>query len=191
MIQGGFTTKYLYSPELFVLEESATMDKTIKDLKERRSVRMYANQEIPKNVIEDIVDCARLAPTANNQQPWHFVAIKEKKGLEYLAEVCTYGKFLKQANAAIVVFGDRENKHTIEDCSAAVENILVAAKAYEIGTCWIAGWKRTYNPDIEKFLNAPSNLEVVAIISLGYPEKESKAYSKKPLKDVLSWEEFK
>lgn len=166
------------------------MDKTIKDLKERRSVRVYNDKDISKEIIEDILDCARLAPTANNVQPWHFVAIKDKAKLEHLSKVCTYGKMLKDAGAAIIVFGDKENKHTIEDCVAATENILLAAKSYGIGTCWIAGWKRTYNPEIEKLLNAPSNLEVVSIISMGYSDKESRAYGKKPLTAVMHWEEF-
>lgn len=105
---------------------------TIEVLKTRRSIRRYINKPIPDEIIKDIIDCARLAPTANNKQPWLFVVIKDKKLKEKIAELTDYGKFIKQADCCIAVFCE-DTKYYLEDGSAATENILLAAWYYGIG----------------------------------------------------------
>ena len=161
---------------------------TIEVLKTRRSIRRYINKPIPDEIIKDIIDCARLAPTANNKQPWLFVVIKDKKLKEKIAELTDYGKFIKQADCCIAVFCE-DTKYYLEDGSAATENILLAAWHYGIGSCWIAGDKKSYAEEIRKILEIPQKYKLVSLISLGYPEKEelkkSQDIKKKTLEEVM------
>jgi len=161
---------------------------TIEVLKTRRSIRRYINKPIPDEIIKDIIDCARLAPTANNKQPWLFVVIKDKKLKEKIAELTDYGKFIKQADCCIAVFCE-DTKYYLEDGSAATENILLAAWYYGIGSCWIAGDKKSYAEEIRKILEIPQKYKLVSLISLGYPEKEelkkSQDIKKKTLEEVM------
>ncbi len=161
---------------------------TIEVLKTRRSIRRYINKPIPDEIIKDIIDCARLAPTANNKQPWLFVVIKDKKLKEKIAELTDYGKFIKQADCCIAVFCE-DTKYYLEDGSAATENILLAAWHYGIGSCWIAGDKKSYAEEIRKILEIPQKYKLVSLISLGYPEKEelkkSEDIKKKTLEEVM------
>lgn len=163
---------------------------TLEVLKQRRSVRAYLDKPIPMNILEDIVDCGRLAPSANNVQPWHFIVITDKEGLKFISEKATYGKFIKDAAACVIVYCDKDNKHHLEDGAAATENIILAAKAYGIGACWVAGYERSYEKDINDYLNVPENLRMISIISMGYPASEPQNIKKKSLSEVLHWEKF-
>ncbi|MGB9679383.1 MAG: nitroreductase family protein [Minisyncoccia bacterium] len=162
----------------------------IKAIKERRSIREYLQKPIPKEILEDIVDCARLAPSGNNAQPWHFIVITNKEKLKFISEKATHGSFIKNAAACIIVYCESDNNHHLEDGSAATQNILLAAKAYGIGSCWVAGYNRTYEKDINQHLNIPENLRMISIISLGYPLVDTIFKSKFSLNQVLHWENF-
>lgn len=163
---------------------------TIETLKTRRSVRQYYGKKIEKNILEEIIDCARLAPSANNRQPWEFIVVTEKDMLTKIANAATYGSFIKNAGACIVVCGKKDNKHLLEDGSIASQNILLAAWDFGIASCWVAGWKRTYNPEIIKLLGIPEDLEIVSILSLGYPGEKPEPHHKRKLQEVLHWERF-
>jgi nitroreductase len=167
-----------------------TMKDAISVIKERRSVRTFIQKKIPEKVMRDILDCARLAPSARNIQPWHFIVVQEKETLAKIAGVCTYGPFIKDASACIVVCGEPENPHLVEDGVAATENILLAARAHDIGSCWVAGWKRAYNDGLKNILNAPERIEIVSILALGYTESFPAPKGKKDLKDIVHWEKF-
>jgi nitroreductase len=152
-------------------------------------VREFTTNDIPKEIIEDIIDCARLAPTARNTQPWEFVVVTENEKLRQLAKVTEYGGFIANASACVVVCC-QDTKYYLEDGSAATENILLAAKAHDIGSCWIAGDKKPHCEDIKKLLGIPENMKVVSIVPLGYPERKMLPVGKRDLKDVLHWEKF-
>lgn len=151
-------------------------------------MRVYEDKPIPKNIFEDIIGCVRLAPTANNMQLWHFVVVTDKERLKYISEKATYGKFIKDAAACVIVYCESDNVHHFEDGAAATENIILAAKAYGISSCWLAGYDRTYEKDINEFLQVPSNLRMKSIVPLGYSTQKPAARSKKPLTDVIHWE---
>lgn len=157
-------------------------------LKTRRSIRTYLDKPVPKDIISDIVDCGRLAATAMNRQPWHFVVICDRKRREHIASLTDYGKFIAQAPVCIAVFG-REVTHRVEDCSAATQNILLAAKAHNLASCWIAGDKKPYSAEIEEYLGAPRGVKLFSLITIGYSDAESNV-EKKPLEEVIHWEKF-
>ena len=98
----------------------------IEALKGRRSVRVYDEKPVPREIIEEIVDTARLAPSANNSQPWEFIVVTDRDMRAKVAGMTDYGKFIAQSGACIVVFS-KPVKRYLEDASAATENILIAA----------------------------------------------------------------
>ncbi|MEM0231444.1 MAG: nitroreductase family protein [Candidatus Woesearchaeota archaeon] len=166
------------------------MNEFVELIKSRRSIRGYLPKQIPKEILSDIIDAARMAPSANNIQPWEFIVITDKDKLAKIAELATWGKFIKDAAAAVIVCGEKENPHLLEDCSAATENILLAAKAYKIGSCWVAGYKRQYSEKIKELLKIPPEQEIVSIISLGYYYANPEPPNKRPLDKVLHWEKY-
>lgn len=165
------------------------MNETIKVLKERRSVREYLSKPIPKEVLEDIIDCGRLAPSARNLQPWLFVVVTEEEGKKKLGSLATYGKFITDAAACVAVFCEKDNNHLLEDGAAATENIIIAARAYGIGSCWVAGYQRVYSEAVRKFLEVPEEYTLISLIPLGYFDTTSQR-PKKSLDEVLKWEKY-
>lgn len=163
-------------------------NKILDVIKKRRSIRHFIKRKIPEEILKDIIDCARLAPTARNLQPWKFVVITKKPEIEKIAEQTDYGKFLSEADCCILVFC-QDTKYYLEDGCAATENILVAAQAYGIGSCWIAGDKKPYSKNIADIVMAPDGWNLVSIIALGYPA-ENPDPPKKSLEEVLLWEHW-
>ncbi|MDD3839625.1 MAG: nitroreductase family protein [Clostridia bacterium] len=163
--------------------------KAITAIKERRSIRKYQKKDIPKDVIEDIVDCARFAASARNEQPWEFIAIKEKRKLKDIANSTENGKFIEGANACIAVFCKNTAKYKVEDGCAATQNMLVAAKAHGISSCWVAGYQKPYSDRISDILNVPEEYTLISLVSLGY-SNEQKTVNKRSLQEVLHWESF-
>jgi nitroreductase len=129
-----------------------------------------------------------LAPTANNVQPWEFVVVTDPELLRRIAVITEYGKFIADAPVCVVVLS-RDTKYYLEDGSAATENILLAARAHGLGSCWVAGDKKPYVTEICRLVAAPRGYKLVSLIPIGYPA-ESPEKSKRPLSDVLHWEKY-
>lgn len=165
------------------------MNEVIKVLKERRSIRKYLPKPIPKDILEDIVDCGRLAPSAVNFQPWMFLVATDEDIKKEISQLATYGKFIADAAACIAVFCERDSEFKTQDGSAATENIIIAAKSYDIDSCWVAGYRKPYSEDVRKLLNVPEKYELISLISLGYSD-DTATRSKKPLDEVLKWEKY-
>ncbi len=167
------------------------MNRLLKLLKVRRSIRQYINKSIPKEKLQEIIDAARFAPTARNLQPWEFVVVTDKLKLNLLAQLAENGRFIAQAAACIAVFS-ADTKYFLEDGSAATCNILLAATALGIGSCWVAGDKKPYAVQVGGLLNVPTRMKLVSIVALGYPKVRNvfKPVPKRELIDILHWEEF-
>jgi len=160
----------------------------IEVIKKRRSIRLFQNKEISNQMINEIIDCARLAPTARNLQPWKFVVVKKNETLRKISEATDYGKFLKDAAACILVFCE-DTKYYLEDGCAATENILLASYALGIGSCWIAGDKKPYVSVISKIIGVSDGWKLVSIVALGYPA-ENPFPPKKTVEQVIKWEHW-
>jgi nitroreductase len=160
----------------------------IEALKTRRSIRTYTAQPVERKIIEEIVDCARLAPTAMNDQPWEFVVITEKAALASIPPMLGHAEYIANAAFAVLVLS-RETQYFVEDCSAATENLLIAAAAHGLGSCWVAGTQQAYAPVVAKAFGAPEDRKLIAIVSFGYPA-ESPVIEKRALAEVLHWEKF-
>jgi len=160
----------------------------IEALKTRRCKRKFLPTPVPKGVIEDIIDCGRLAPSAVNIQPVEFIVVTKGEIRKKIAEMTDYGRFIAEAPVCIVIFS-RQTKYYLEDGSAATENILLAAHSHGLGACWVAGDKKLYAEKVRQLLGAPQNFKLITLIPLGYSKEEPKP-AKRKLKDVLHWEKY-
>ncbi len=154
----------------------------------RHSVRAYQTRPIDRNDLERIVDAARRAPTGRNEQPWEFVVVTDMYTRQRIAELTTFGKYIADAAACVGVFCRDDTAYWLEDGAAATENILLAATALGIGSCWVAADKKPYAPDLAKLMSAPSTHRLVSLVALGYASDEPPRKPKRPLDEVLHWE---
>ena len=162
---------------------------TLTAIAARHSVRKFISRPVPKDVLEKIVDAGRLAPTARNEQPWEFVVVTSREMLKKIGETTDTGKFIVDSGACIAVVC-KATKYYLEDGCAATENILLAATALDVQSCWVAGDKKAYGPNILNLLGVPANYNLVSLLALGYADGEPKAYIKRGLDRVLHWEKF-
>ena len=166
------------------------MNQVIEIIKKRHSVRKYLDKSISKEILKEMVDAGRLAPTARNEQPWEFVVVTERELLKNVGEATDHGKFIRDAAACIVVCC-QETKYFLEDGSAATENIILAAESLSVNSCWVAGHKKAYCEEIKKILGIPDNLIIISLVSLGYADTSEKSIKhKRGLDEVLHLEKF-
>ena len=115
------------------------------------------------------------APSANNRQSWHFIVVDAREKLNAITEVHPYSQMLKQATLAIVVCGDTKvsESYWSQDCSAATENILLAARALGLGTVWLGVYPRDDRvTGVSKLFNLPKHITPLAVIAVGHPAEE-------------------
>ncbi|MBI4556351.1 MAG: nitroreductase family protein [Candidatus Hydrogenedentes bacterium] len=160
----------------------------IQALKTRRSVRDFKTTPIPKNVIEDIIDCARLAPSAMNQQVWHFVVVTDAEMRRRLAHTCEHGAHVGVAPVCVLVFC-KDTNYYLEDGCAATENILIATHAKGLASCWVAGEGKPYANQIREMVGVPAGNKLVSIVPIGYAALVPTP-DKTPLSQVLHWERY-
>ncbi len=152
----------------------------------RRSIRRYRSEPIPDNVLKKILEAGRLAPSADNVQPWHFVVVTESKIKEKLSKG-RWNRFIKDSAATIVGCGYAANEWSTVDVTIALENMVIAAEAQGIGSCWIGDFKEE---ELKKLLGIPNDLKVIALVSFGYPAEKPNPPSKKRLKTIVHYNRF-
>lgn len=140
----------------------------------RRSIRQYTTDPVPEKVIDELLAVAMSAPSASNQQPWHFVVISERGLLEAISQVHSYANMLKDASVAIAVCGDlqleTDKGFWVQDCSAATQNILLAAHARGLGAVWVGIYPIEESVTfICTLLGLPEHVIPLSLVSLGYP----------------------
>ena len=147
---------------------------TLKAIFTRRSIRKYSGTSITDEQLEVLLRAAMHAPSAKNKQPWHFIVIKDKKTLKAISEAHPYGKMLTEAGAAIVICGDRTieelDGYLIQNCSAATQNMLLAAHDMGLGAVWLGLQPREDRVAVIKsLLKFPDHILPVSMIALGIP----------------------
>lgn len=143
---------------------------TTKSIRERRSIRRYRDDPIPQEVLMDILDCGRLAPSAHNSQPWLIGAVDNPDLCGALADLAENGQFIRWAPVCFAVFTRSSETYYLEDGCAATMNIILAAAAHGISTCWVAGDKKSYVHEVRKVLNVSDSYSLVSLIAAGYSE---------------------
>lgn len=138
-------------------------------IKSRRSVRKFRPTTVPPHVIQDVLDCARLAPTARNAQPWLFGAVTDRDLLRQIAELVPNAPFIADAAVCFAVFGLPGETYYLEDCSAATMSIIIALQNLGLGSCWVAGDKKPYAGAIRDLLAVPAEYSLVSLVPAGAP----------------------
>lgn len=149
----------------------------MEEIFKRRSIRKYQDKKVETEKIEKLLKAAAAAPSAGNEQPWHFIVIEDRDSLNHLSEVHPYAKMLKKAPLAIAVCGDlnkqRHQGFWVQDCAAAAQNILLEAVSLDLGAVWIGAHPiEDREKVISDHLETPENIKVVSLISIGYPAEE-------------------
>ncbi len=142
----------------------------------RRSIRVYAPGEVSEEQVKKLLAAAMAAPSAVAKYPWHFVVIRNRQALSRIAAVLPNGPMLADAALGIAVCGDLEVAHDrqlsylLQDCSAAIENLLLAAHILGLGACWLGVHPREPRiKGIKQILSLPASVIPVACISIGHP----------------------
>jgi len=142
----------------------------------RRSIRKYTKQQVSDEVLKGLLEAAMCAPSASNQQPWCFVIINDRKILNEIPKYYRYAQMLEETPVAILVCCDSDLQFIelgVEDCSAATQNILLAAHAKGLGAVWL-GISPTGGEaaPTQKLLNLPEHIIPISLISIGYPAEQ-------------------
>lgn len=152
----------------------------------RASIRRYLKKPVPRDVLMKILEAGRRAPSAMNLQPWHFIVITDQKVKETLSHRRWTG-FLKDAAFIIVGCGEKNKKWSTVDVTIALQNMVLAAEALGLGSCWIGDFDES---EVKKLLGIPDGLKVIALVSFGYPAERPKPRPKKPLEEIVHYERF-
>ena len=147
----------------------------IKTIFARRSIRKYTTKSVSKKDIKVMLEAAMAAPSASNRQPWHFIVVTDRQTLDRLARAHPYGKMLFEAPLCIAVCGDEtvSPRFWVQDCSAASENLLLAAVALGLGAVWLGVHPRKSRVDpIKKVLKIPETIVPLNLIPIGHPAEE-------------------
>jgi nitroreductase len=146
---------------------------TIQAIMTRRSIRRFENREIEEQTIETLLRAAMQAPSGHNLQPWQFIVITQRSTLSAIPEFHLYAKMLHEAPAAILVCGDTRIEESIEyintGCSAAAENLLLAAHELGLGAVWLGIYPKEHRVEgICRLLELPPYIIPIALVALGY-----------------------
>jgi len=142
----------------------------------RRSIRKYSNKSISEEIITDLLKAATSAPSAGNQQPWHFIIIDDKSTFKQFQKYHNSAKMLMDAQIGILICSDlnlvKHEKMWIQDCAAATQNILLASRALGLGSCWLGVYPREKRiENLRNLLNIPENIIPFSLISIGYTDE--------------------
>jgi nitroreductase len=141
----------------------------------RRSIRKYKKQPVPESLVTELLQAAMAAPTARNEQPWHFIVITDHKIIDEIPKFHVYSKMLPEAPVVIAVCGDTtplSDTYWIQDCSAAIQNVLIAANAKGLGAVWLGIYPDEVRyPKVQKLLGMPEKVIPVGLVSIGYPDE--------------------
>jgi nitroreductase len=165
-------------------------------LQKRKSSRSYESKPVPKKTLEKLLEAARLSPSAKNIQPWHFIVVTDiEKRKAFSSGI--YAKFLKGVPAVIVLCGDEKASPEwyVVDVALAGENMVLAATAEGLCTCWVGSFDET---KIKALLGIPESLRVVALLAVGYAKDKTSITAKviqfirrrKALDEITSWETY-
>ncbi len=167
-------------------------------IKKRRSVRAYTNEEVSEEDVERLIEAARWAPSAGNIQPWKFVIVTNAETKRKLSDAALHQTFIEEAPVVIVVcadvprsswgYGSRgTNLYCLQDTAAATENMLLAAQALGLATCWVGAF---HEDAVAKVMNTPRNVRPVAIVPVGHPAEKPRVPSRRSVGEIVHYERF-
>ncbi|MFC1453236.1 nitroreductase family protein [Verrucomicrobiota bacterium] len=163
-------------------------------VKTRRSVRRYSQDPIPDDVLRRVLEGARMAPSANNVQPWHFIVVRGEAKRRELAELAGGQSFVGDAPVVIVCCGKRytdryswigDNMYLV-DCTIAIDHLTLTARNEGLGTCWIGAFD---HDGVKRAVQVPAGYDVIMLMPVGYSASADafrETTSRRALEDIVS-----
>jgi len=164
-------------------------------LKSRRSIRRYRPDPVPDEMLTQLLEAGRWAPSASNRQPWAFVVVRDEAIRRKVAQHAAYyfirWAHVEEAPLLIALCGNGHNpvyrQFLHEDVGLAGSQIMLQAKALGLGTCWLGGLDRQAIADI---LNLPKHVEVIGLLTVGFPAEEPDTKPRKPLEEIVHYDVY-
>ena len=167
-------------------------------IKNRRSIRAFKKQDIPQDIIAELLEAARWAPSAGNVQPWAFVVVSSQKMKQSLSMAAFGQTDLEEAPVVIVVCADEKRAEQsygvrgkslfcLQDTAAAAQNILLTAYSLGLGSCWVGAFNED---EVRRVIKAPKEMRPIALIPIGYPNEAPPARSRRPVSEIMHKETF-
>jgi len=165
-----------------------------KAIKKRRSVRSYKEKLVPEESLKKILEAARLAPSAHNEQEWKFIVVKSKEKREKLAKAALNQSFIAQAPVIIVgvalnpeeVLASNVPNYAL-DLAIAVDHMSLVATEEGLGSCWIGAF---FQDEVKSVLEIPKNYKVVVLLCLGYPADSPGPKKRKDIDEIVCHNNF-
>jgi nitroreductase len=164
-------------------------------LKGRRSIRRYRPDPVPDEMIEQLLEAGRWAPSASNRQPWQFIVVRDEEILKQVAQHAAYyfirWAHVEEAPLLIVLCGDARNRiyrqFLHEDVGLAGSQIMLQAHALGLGTCWIGGLDRKAIADV---LKVPESQDIVGLLTVGFPAEDPEPTPRKLLGEIVHYDVY-
>ena len=161
-------------------------------IKERRSVRSYADKPVEREKLERLLEAARLAPSASNRQEWRFVVVTDEQRRKALVAAAANQEFVGRAPVVIAACAETD-AHVMRcgqqcypiDVAIAIDHITLQAVAEGMGTCWIGAF---HEDPVKEILNIPKDIRVVELLTVGYPADSARPRSRLPFERIVHWE---
>jgi nitroreductase len=163
-------------------------------IKKRQSVRSYQDKEIPEEILQQILEAGRLAPSAKNTQSWKFIVVKDENLRKKLVPACKNQEFVGEASVVIAgcgtdpdyVMSNGEHAYSI-DLAIALDHMSLEAASLGLGTCWIGAF---YQDQVKEILGVPEDVRIVNLLTLGYPKKLGPKTGRKPLTEIICYDKY-
>lgn len=167
-------------------------------IKTRRSVRSFQKKTIPDDVLERILEAARIAPSGDNRQPWRFVVVEDKQTIKKIARACYHQDFVANAPVVLVCCSIKcssgyepwLDEAGRRDTVIATDHLILAARNEGIATCWVGA---IHDKEVGKIVNVPDDVDVVMVVPMGYPALKTafrQTKERKSLKEICFVEEY-
>lgn len=152
---------------------------TFEDILNRRSIRKYTEEAVSDDVVKKLLEAAMYAPSAGNQRPWEFIVIRDEKTRNSLKDALPNAGMLPSCHTAIAVCADLKKEvypgFWVQDCSAALQNILLAAESMKLGSVWLGVHPmEEWSKKVSNILELPEKVMPFGIVALGHPAQQPK-----------------
>jgi nitroreductase len=161
-------------------------------LRSRRSIRVYQDKPISQDLLLQILEAGRWAPSGANLQPWHFIVVTDAETRRRIGEVARFffikSPHVEKAPAILVLgFDTRKGRYGRYDVTLAGGNMMTMATSLGLGTCWIGAFDQ---PEVKRILEIPDQIEVIGLITLGYSNEKAETPPRIELEKIVHWESW-
>jgi nitroreductase len=156
-------------------------------IENRRSIRKYKSKPVPQEVLLQLLEAARRAPSGANRQPFNLIVVTDPAKKKGLVPLCKNQQFVDEAPVFIAGIDDPQQKWNRVDLTIALDHLSLAAEEKGLGTCWVGA----FDPEkLGEYLGLPKDKVITVCLSLGYPDETPEARSRKTMKEIVFWNNY-